>query len=182
MHDMTASNLRSAHGGESMAHMRYLVWGRKAEEDGFPNVARLFRAISHAETVHGSNHFSELREVGGPHLVAAMAGFGIGTTRDNLAGAIEGELFEVNEMYPVYLETAKSQQERGAQLSFHYALSAESIHAEMHQRAKQAVEAGGDLTLGAVQVCEVCGYTAEGGIPEKCPICSAKREQFSTFA
>jgi rubrerythrin len=165
-----------------MAHMRYLVWGRKAEEEGFANVARLFRAISHAETVHGSNHFSELREVGGPHLVAAMAGFGIGTTSENLAGAIEGELFEVSEMYPAYLEMAKSQQERGAQLSFHYALSAERIHAEMYQGAKRSVDGGADLALGPVQVCEVCGYTAEGEIPEKCPVCSAKREQFVTFA
>jgi rubrerythrin len=182
MHDMTAGNLRSAHGGESMAHMRYLVWGEKAAKDGFPKVARLFRAIAHAERVHAWNHFAELRDEAGAHLVPSTAGFGLGTTSRNLEGAIEGEMFEVEEMYPAYLDTAKSQKERGAQLSFHYALSAERIHAAMYQKAKQAVDGGADLELGPVQICEVCGYTAEGEAPDKCPICTATREQFRAFA
>lgn len=165
-----------------MAYMRYVIWGAAAEEEGFPNVARLFRAIAHAELVHATNHFGELRNEGGAFLVPSMAGFGLGTTSQNLAGAIEGETFEINEMYPAYLETAKQQQERGAQLSFHYALSAEKIHAEMYAQAKQSVEAGSDLELGPVQVCEVCGYTAQGEIPDKCPICAAKRDRFQTFA
>ncbi len=182
MHSMTAGNLRSAFGGESMAHLRYLVWGKKAEQDGFPNVARLFRAISHAERVHASNHFGELKSEAGAHLVPSMAGFGLGTTSQNLEGAIEGEMFEIEEMYPTYLDTAKSQQERGAQLSFHYALSAEKTHAAMYQTAKQAVDGGADQELGPVQICEVCGYTAEGPAPDKCPICAATREQFTAFA
>jgi len=179
---MTAGNLRSAYGGESMAYMRYMIWGDKAEAEGFSRVARLFRAIAHAETIHATNHFTELSDEVGPYLVASMAGFGQGSTSQNLEGAIEGETFEIEEMYPAYLETAKSQKERGAVLSFHYALSAEKTHAEMYQRAKDAVDEGRDLELGPVQVCEVCGWTAEGEIPDKCPICAATREKFRKFA
>jgi len=165
-----------------MAYMRYVIWGAAAEGEGFANVARLFRAIAHAELIHATNHFGALRNEAGAFLVPSMAGFGLGTTSQNLEGAIEGETFEINEMYPTYLETAKQQKERSAQLSFHYALSAEKIHAEMYTAAKQSVEAGADPDMGPVQVCEVCGYTVEGEIPEKCPICAAKRDKFRTFA
>ncbi len=182
MREMTAAHLRSGHGGESMAHMRYAIWGDKAEEEGLANVARLFRAIAHAETIHASNHFNELREEVGPFLVPAMAGFGLGSTSQNLEGAIEGETYEINEMYPTFLETAKQQKERGAILSFHYALAAEKTHAELYQKAKQAVDGGGDMQLGPVQICDVCGWTAEGEIPDTCPICAAKRDEFTTFA
>jgi len=182
MHDMTAANLRSAYGGESMAHIRYKVWGAKAQEDGFPNVARLFRAISYAEEVHATNHFKQLGDEEGDFLVASGAGFGLGSTLENLQGAIDGETFEIDEMYPAYLETAKSQREKGAQLSFHYALSAEKIHAAMFQEAKQAVDAGKDAELGSVQICQVCGYTHEGDIPDRCPVCGATRDKFKTFA
>lgn len=182
MHEMTSGNLRSAYGGESMAHMRYLTWGDKAEQESFPNVARLFRAISHAERVHATNHFVELAQAQGDFLVPSMAGFGLSTTSDNLAGAIAGENFEVEEMYPAYLEVAKLQKEPGARRSFIYAVSAEKIHAEMFTQAKQAVDGGKDLALGPVQICGVCGWTHEGDIPDECPVCRAKRDQFTTFA
>ncbi len=182
MHDMTAANLRSAFGGESMAHMRYKIWAAKAEKDGFPNVARLFRAISSAEQVHATNHFTELRNEAGAFLVPSMAGFGLGATSENLQGAIEGEMFEITEMYPVYKETAKFQAEQGAEVSFHYALSAEKIHAAMYKKAKEAVDAGKDVELGPVQICSVCGYTVEGKIPDKCPICGSPGEEFQSFA
>ncbi len=182
MHEMTAGNLRSAFGGESMAHMRYVVWGSKAEKEGFPNIGTLFRAVSYAELVHASNHFNELRDQAGAFLVPSMAGFGLGSTVENLEGAIEGELFEVNEMYPTYLGTAESQEEKGAGRSFHYALSAEKIHAAMYTRAKESAKAGKDLDLVPVQICKVCGYTVEGEAPERCPICQATKDQFRSFA
>jgi len=182
MHDMTASHLRSAYGGESMAHMRYIKWGAEAKKEGLPNVARLFRAIAYAEEVHATNHFVELRNQAGAFSVTSGAGFGLGTTSENLQGAIDGELFEVNEMYPVYLEAAKFQGEKGAARSFHYAVSAEKIHAAMYQEAKQAVDAGKDVELGPVQICSVCGYTAQGDVPDKCPVCGATHEVFKTFS
>ena len=182
MHAMTASDLRSAFGGESMAHMRYKVWADRAEADGFPNVARLFRAISFAEQCHATGHFNAMADEGGAFLVASMAGFGLGTTSENLAGAIEGETFEINEMYPAYLVVARNQKETAAVQSCHYAVSAEKIHAAMYADARKAVDAGTDVALGPVSICANCGYTVEGDIPDKCPVCAKGREQFRTFA
>jgi rubrerythrin len=181
MHDMTANNLRSAYGGESMAHVRYKIWARKATEDGFPNVARLFTAISYAEQVHATNHFTELgKEVGG-FAVASAAPFGLTSTAENLQGAINGEVFEITEMYPVYLNAAQFQKEKGAELTFHYALTAERIHAQMYQAAKKEVDAGRDIRLGPVQICDSCGWTYEGEAPDTCPICGVSRDRFKTF-
>jgi rubrerythrin len=182
MHDMTAANLRSAYGGESMAHLRYKVWGEKASRDGFPNVARLFQAISRAEESHGTNHFKALAKEEGAFLAASMGGFGFGTTSENLQGAIDGETFEVTEMYPAYRETAESQDEKHALQSFDWALSAEKIHAAMFQKAKDAVDAGRDPALGPLRICMNCGHTVEGDIPDKCPICKVSGKRYVTFA
>ena len=182
MHDMTAANLRSAYGGESMAHMRYIAWGDRAARDGFPNVSRLFSAISYAEQIHATNHFRELRSEAGAFDVTSAAGFGLGSTSENLAGAIEGEEFEIKEMYSVYLNAAEFQKETGAQRSFNYALETEKVHAAMYRKAKQSVDNGSDIELGPVQICEVCGYTLEGDAPDRCPICNAVKDKFREFA
>mgnify|MGYP000274200513 FL=1 len=182
MQAMTAANLRSAFGGESMAHMRYKVWGARAAADGFPNVARLFTAISHAEQVHATNHFKAMAAEAGAHLVAAGGGFGLGTTSANLAGAIEGETFEIEEMYPAYMAVARAQGEREAIQSIQYAVSAEKFHAALYAEAKKAVDAGQDMKLGTVQICGVCGHTLEGEAPARCPTCAAAKSQFKAFA
>jgi rubrerythrin len=181
MHEMTATNLRSAFGGESMAHMRYLVWAEKAAAEGFANVARLCRAISRAEQAHATGHFSAMADVGGAAAVTAGGGFGLASTRENLAGAIEGETFEVEEMYPAYLAVAQAQGEKAAVRSMSFALAAEKIHAAMYADAKQYVEAGKDMELGTVQVCANCGHTLVGEAPETCPICSVKRDRYVAF-
>ncbi len=182
MHATTAANLRNAHGGESMAYMRYIIWGDKAEKDGFPNVARLFRAIAAAETIHATNHFNELKKQFGDHPCNSMAVFGLGSTSENLQGGIMGETYEIDEMYPTYLETAKYQGEKGAERSFNYALSAEKTHAELFDKAKKHIDsANRDIELGPVRICTVCGWTHEGDIPEKCPICGATRDKFQSF-
>lgn len=182
MHGLTAANLRSAYGGECMAHMRYRIWAEHAEREGFPQVARLFRSIALAEQVHASNHFAELRDFHGGEACSVAGQYGIGATAEHLEGGIAGELFEVNEMYPAYLEVAKLQGEQGALRSFRYALSAERVHAELFAQAKQAVEAGRDVELGPLQVCRVCGWTAAGEPPEQCPLCGAGRDKITTFA
>ncbi len=181
MQDMTATNLRSAYGGESMAHMRYLAWAEKAEQDKFPHVGRLFRAISRAEQAHATGHFRAMRNIAGAFAVTSGGGFGLGATSDNLQGAIDGELFEINQMYPAYLEVAKLQGEKQAQRSIGYAIAAEKIHAKMYQKAKKAVDAGKDTKLGDVYICEVCGHTVEGKCPGKCPICNAPKKRFAGF-
>ena len=183
MHAITAANLRNAHGGESMAHMRYLSWGNLAKKEGFPNVARLFIAIASAETVHASNHFRELKDQFGESLCASMAVFGAGSTSQNLQGGINGETYEITEMYPTYLETAKFQKEKGAELSFHYALEGEKTHRALFQKAKESLDSGAkDIDLGAVRVCSVCGWTHEGDMPERCPICGATKNKIDTLA
>jgi len=183
MHAITSSNLRNAHGGESMAYMRYQIWGNAAEREGLPNIARLFRAISFAETIHATNHFNALREQFGDAPCSSMAVFGSGKTAQNLEGGIIGETFEIDEMYPTYLETAKYQQEPDAQRSFNYALQAEKTHRELFQKAKDTVDSTSkDINLKPVGVCSVCGWTHEGDLPEKCPICGASRDKFAVFA
>jgi rubrerythrin len=182
MHDMTVANLQSAFGGESQAHMRYMIWGDKAEKDGFPNVARLFRAVSRAEQAHATGHFTAMRDEAGDAAVTSMAGFGVGSTSENLAGAIAGETFEINEMYPSYLAVAEMQQEQAAVRSMNFAMAAEKIHAAMYGVAKEAVDAGKDVAIGPIQICAVCGHTIEGDRPDKCPVCGAKGEMYETFA
>ena len=178
---MVGDFLHSAYGGESMAHMRYLIWGDMAKKEGFPNIAKLFEAISYAERVHASNHF---REIGGgtsDATVTAGGVFGSGKTVDNLQGAINGELHEVEEMYPVYLNAAEFQNEAGAKRSFHFALEAEKIHAKLFQQAQDSVKQGKDMELKKVYICPVCGHTILDGAPDNCPVSNAKKEMYKEF-
>jgi rubrerythrin len=178
---MTADFLRSAYGGESMAHMRYIAWGNLAEKEGFPNIGRLFKAISYAEQIHAHNHFRELSMQKGDYTVASGAVFGIGDLVDNLQGAINGELHEVEQMYPVYLQTAQFQSEKGAERSFHFALEAEKIHAKLFQEAQNAAREGRDLQFNSVNICPVCGHTILDNVPDHCPVCGAKRDMYMAF-
>jgi len=181
MKSMIEDNLRSAFSGESQAHMRYLIFSDIAASEGLPNVSRLFEAISFAERIHATNHFKNLSHLTGAFPTLAMAGFGPSTTSDNLAIAIEGEQFDIEQMYPVYKNTAAFQNEKGAERSFEWAWKAEMIHAAMFQKAKQSADSGKDLRLGPVQICEVCGHTVEGDAPERCPVCNAPKDKFRNF-
>jgi rubrerythrin len=167
MRKMTEENLKSAFAGESQAHMRYLIFADKAEKEGLPNVARLFRAIAYAERVHATNHYSTLSIIRG--------------SSENLQVAIDGENYESNEMYPAFNAVAKLQEERNAQRSTDWALQAEKVHAGMYQRAKQAVDNNEDVKLGPIYICELCGFTVEGEAPNRCPICGAPKDKFRAF-
>lgn len=167
MRQMTQANLEAAFAGESQAHMKYLAFADKAEKDGLPAVAKLFRAIAYAERVHATNHLKELK--------------GIGKTAENLAGAIGGENYEVDEMYAAFIAVAEVQEEKGAKRSMFWAREAEKGHAEMYAKAKEAVEGGKDADVGDVHVCDICGYTHVGDAIDECPVCKAKRDRFSKF-
>ncbi len=167
MRKMTEKNLGDAYAGESMAYMKYNIWADKAEKEGLKNVARLFRAISQAEKVHATNHWRALGM--------------IKATKDNLQQAIDGETYEVEEMYPAFKAVAELQGEKAAVLSTNYALEAEKIHAEMYTKALQIVTTGKDSQVGDIYVCEVCGHTVEGEAPDTCPICGVKKDRFSKF-
>jgi len=182
MKKMTEQHLINAFGGESQAHMRYLHFADQAETEGYKNVARLFRAIAHAEYVHAGDHYQELRHLDGGFVANSMAAFGPGDSKKNLKLAIAGETFEIEEMYPVYMEVAKFQGEKGAQRSFQWAYGTEKMHKQLFQKALQAVSKSEDAALEAIHVCEICGYTVEGVAPEKCPLCDAARDKFTAFA
>jgi rubrerythrin len=181
MKQTTEQNLINAFGGESMAHMRYLHFANQAEQEGYPHVARLFQAIAHAEFIHAGDHYREVKHLNGGFVANSMGAFGPGDTMKNVDLAIAGETYEITEMYPTYIEVAKFQGEKRAQRSFEWAFATEQMHKALFEKAKKAVEHKGDVKLGPVQVCEVCGYTLEGDAPEKCPVCSADKDKFNTF-
>jgi len=167
MKRMTEENLSAAFAGESQAHIKYLAFADKADRENFSNIARLFRANSFAEQVHATNHLRALS--------------GIGETKENVRAAIEGETFEVTEMYPAYIRVAEEQQEKVAETMSKWALEAEKVHAELYKKAKEALGKGKDLELKPIHVCQVCGFTIEGETPEKCPVCGSPKEKFTRF-
>jgi rubrerythrin len=167
MKEMTKKALSDAFAGESMAHMKYIIYSDIARKEGYSNVARLFEAIAYAERVHAGNH-------------AKLLGC-LGKTLDNLQAGADGESYEIEEMYPVYKITANLQGEKAAELSNHYALEAEKIHEKMYNNSKKEIARGKDMELEEVYVCPVCGYTHEGIPPEKCPVCSASSKIFKKF-
>lgn len=178
---MTGDFLRSAYGGESLAHMRYLTWGAMAMKDGFPKIAQLYEGIAYAERVHAENHFKEINGETRSYTVTAGGEFGTGSVVDNLQGAIDGEVHEVEQMYPVYHNAAEYQSEKGAKRSFHYALEAEKIHITLFQQAQDLAREGKDMDFTSVYVCPVCGHTILNEAPEKCPVCGAKKELYKQF-
>ncbi len=181
MRKMTEQHLINAFGGESQAHMRYLHFANQAEQEKFGNVARLFRAIAYAEYIHAGDHYRELKHLDGGFVANSMAAFGPGDSRKNLKLAILGETFEIEEMYPTYIEVAKFQGEKGAQRSFEWSYGTEKMHKKLYEKALDSVNSGKDVDLGTIQVCEVCGYTVEGETPDKCPLCGASRDKFTAF-
>ena len=177
---MTESNLISAFAGESQAHMRYMIYADRAETSGYNNIARLFRAIAYAERVHAGNHYKNIQHMGDITTVSGAL-FGSRTTSEDLQNGIDGEHYEIEEMYPAFMEVAKVQEEYAAEISFRYAWEAEKTHAAFYERAKDAADQDMDLELDDMGVCAVCGYTVEGEPPERCPICKAKRERFNLY-
>jgi rubrerythrin len=165
---MTEESLRAAFAGESQAAQKYLVFAEQADEEGLPNVANLFRAISYAETRHARNHLRVLK--------------GINSTADNLVVAFEGESFEIDEMYPAYAAIAAEQANAQASRSVKYALKAEQDHRRMYSEAREKALAGQDFEGQRVSVCEICGHTVIGDVPDKCPICAAGKEYYRTFS
>jgi rubrerythrin len=164
----TKENLAEAFAGESQANRKYLAFAKQAEVDGYPQVARLFRAAAHAETVHAHAH---LRALGG-----------IKKTVENLAAAIEGEGFEFQQMYPPYLQQAKEEGNKAAEITFRNALAVEEVHHTLYTEALAAVKAGGDLPARRVYVCEVCGHTVYDQAPDRCQVCGVPKEKFSEIA
>jgi rubrerythrin len=160
----TDENLKAAFAGESQANRRYLAFAKKAEEEGFMQVAKLFKAAAESETVHALNHLRITSE--------------IKSTLENLGTAVSGETFEFNEMYPGYIETAKQEGSKQAAWSFDVANKVEQIHAKLYSKAIDALKNKKPMEKVDYCVCSVCGNTVEGEPPDKCPICGSPKEKF----
>ena len=158
----TDQHLKDAFAGESQANRKYLAFAAKADQEGLPQVARLFRAAAEAETVHAHSH---LRVLGG-----------IKSTKENLQVAVAGETHEFKSMYPEMIEAAKSEGNKQAERTFHFANEVEKIHAQLYQKLLDGL--GKPQENYPYYICPVCGYTAEKAAPATCPVCGAKAEMF----
>ena len=154
-------DLKEAFAGESQANRKYLAFAKKADQEGFPMAARLFRAAAAAETVHAHAHLKVLG--------------GIRSTKENIKEAIEGESHEFQKMYPKMIEDAKAEGNAQALRSFEYANAVEKIHAQLYQKMFDNLD---KQTMVDVYICPVCGMTVEGEPPEKCPVCGALKKFF----
>jgi len=159
----TIDNLKEAFAGESQASQKYLAFAKKAEKEGFQNVATLFRTAAQAERIHAEGHFGAMD--------------GIGSTAQNLAVAIEGETYEYTKMYPPMLKQAEAEGHKAKRM-FDYAAKAEAVHARLYQRALEAVQKGQDLSEAKIYLCPVCGHIEFGTPPETCPICKTKGSSY----
>jgi len=161
----TQENLKEAFAGESQANRTYLAYAERAEKDGFDNVAKLFRAVAAAETVHALAH------------LRAMEG-GVKSTAENLLEAAAGEKYEFEEMYPPMVATAEEEGDRRAAKSMSNAMEVEKVHHDLFNAALEAVKSGKDLADLPIRVCPICGHTVIGDAPDVCPVCKAKGEKF----
>ena len=161
----TQENLKAAFAGESQANRRYLFSAEQAEREGHKAIARLFRAVAEAETVHARNHLKTLGEVK--------------STKENLQAAISGEYYEFTKMYPEFIEQSKKDGNKRAEVTFDYANKVEKIHHTIYQKTLEALEKGQKLSDEPLFVCQVCGYTVAGKAPDKCPICQTPKERFT---
>jgi rubrerythrin len=159
----TLDNLKDAFAGESQANRKYLAYSKKAQTEGYPQVARLFRAAAEAETIHALGHF------------AAMEG--VKSTLENLKDAVAGETYEYKTMYPPMLEQAQKDNHK-ARIMFGFALKAEEVHANLYKKALAALEAATDLSAADVYLCSVCGNIEFGKPTEKCSVCGAVADKF----
>ncbi|MEW6386736.1 MAG: rubrerythrin family protein [Thermodesulfobacteriota bacterium] len=159
--DKTDQNLAEAFAGESQANRRYLAFAEKADKEGYPQVARLFRAAAEAETIHAHNHLRALKA--------------IRSTAENLKEAIAGETSEFREMYPGMITTAQAEGHKDAERTFSYANEVEKVHAQLFEKALKTMA---EKKLVDIYVCPTCGYTVEGEPPDNCPVCNAKKQFF----
>ena len=161
-------NLKAAFAGESQANRTYLAFAKAADKDGFPQIAKLFRAAAEAETVHALNHLNVIGKVK--------------STVENLEAAVSGETYEFKTMYPQFIEDAKKEGNKKALQSFDYANKVEQIHADLYQKAVESAKAKKDLPNAEISVCPVCGNTFVGKEPDACPICGTAKAKFIKIA
>jgi len=158
----TIDDLAAAFAGESQARNKYLAFAKKADDEGYAQAARLFRAAAQAELIHAQNHFKAMGE--------------IKATAENLQAAINGEHYEVVSMYPPFIEDAKAEGARRAQTSFEWAWAVEKTHEALYREALECLQVQQESY--DYYVCPVCGHTHPRNAPEQCPVCGAPGSRF----
>ena len=164
----TVEDLKAAFAGESQANRKYLAFAKKADADGLPQEAKLFRAAAAAETVHAHSHLRALD--------------GVGTTNDNLKAAIAGENYEWVTMYPEFIKDAEAESMKRALSSFKWAFEVEKIHEELYRKTLASLEAQKPIQEVDYYVCPICGYTHEGPLEGICPICKTSADKFERIS
>ena len=163
----TGDNLKKAFAGESQANQKYRAFAKKAEKEGFTNIAKLFLTTAEAERIHAEGHLKAMDM--------------IASTADNLQSAIDGETDEFTNMYPPMVDQAVKDGHK-AKTMFKFAVDAEEVHAKIYTRALEAVKKGVDLDVSEFYLCPICGYIELGKAPEQCPVCGAKKQLFQKVA
>ena len=162
MSEKTEKNLAYAFAAESKASVRNAVFARKADMEGFPQIARLFRAVSEAESVHAHRYLLLMRGK-------------IGSTEENLETAFQNEIKANVEEYPKLIKDASDEGKEGILKAFSHSRDVENRHAELYKKAMNDMLADRETTY---YVCQVCGYVSEDEAPEKCPTCGAVTGKF----
>jgi rubrerythrin len=176
----TLENLHSAFSGESSAYARYLAFAKKADQEGYGEVASLFRAAARAEGIHAANHAAVLKKMGAI-AEAKLEALDVKSTKENIEAAIKGESYERDTMYPEFLKQGRTDNNRGAIRSFNYAKTAEAEHARLYTEALNnlANMRGKNRTY---YVCTVCGYTTTKMDFSKCPSCFNPKEKYEAVS
>lgn len=159
----TNDHLKTAFAGESQANRKYTAYAMKADKEGYPQIAKLFRAAAEAETIHALGHLNNMG--------------GVGSTLDNLKDAIAGETYEFSTMYPPMAAQAEKEGHRGKTM-LKWAEAVEKVHADLYKQALEALQAGKDLSTMEIYLCPVCGHLELGTAPDKCPVCGAPAAKF----
>lgn len=158
--------LENAFQNEILAHFKYGLMARNAEEQGWSGLSALFKALSDSEFYHAANHYSVLNQKK--------------SVLDDLKGSIEGESWEVEHMYKEYSEYAEDHGHSLARYSFQDALNAEKVHKTLLEKAVQSVEQEEDIPVATYYTCTSCGYTFESNSPpQRCPVCGAPEDKIS---
>lgn len=166
MSQKTEKNLAYAFAAESKASTRNSTFARKAENEGYSQIARLFRAVSEAESVHARRYLRLMRGK-------------IGSTEENLETAFQNEIKANVEEYPKLIKDAAQEGNERVLKAFSQSRDVESRHAELYKKALNDMVADRETEF---YVCQICGYIDEDKAPDKCPICGAIQEKFKLVA
>lgn len=176
----TIENMQSAYKGEKTATAKYEAFSKKAEEEGYHNIALLYNAVSAAENIHARNHKAVIEDAGATVLVI-IPEYKVKTTKENLSDDINGEAYEANTMYPDFLKTAEIADNQIAFLSLSYAMKTELKHKHFFEQALGDINSNTlNILPSKYFVCPACGDTYTNA-PKHCDFSLTSSDEFIVF-